>query len=430
MKIIKLTAENFKRLQTVEITPDGNVVMITGKNAQGKSSVLDAIMSVLCGKKVDPPKPIREGQDHAEVTVQTENWIIKRTWTVAGGGTLTVKNAEGFPASSPQKLLDKIVGQIAFDPLTFVNETSVNQKKTLMELVKLDLSDLEKKIDVQKQIRSDVKKLKEVAEMDLGRLGEVDLELPTVPVPVSDLTRKLNAAMEANSALMRKSSEIEIICQKEVGIKKDQTTLKQEIAALNKEILRLEKTWESHEDSIVTLFEQREVIQNEIKGCSVIDTTEIQTLIEGTDLRNASITKNNQRIELAKKVTGYRSEFAAAAKKISTIEAERTKRIAAVKMPIEGLSIDETGVLYQGIPMAQINDAAQLQVGVAISMALNPELRVIRLKGNDLDSDSLKMVADMVKEKDFQIWIEKIDESGEVGIVMEDGMVKESEATK
>jgi len=92
-------------------------------------------------------------------------------------------------------------------------------------------------------------------------------------------------------------------------------------------------------------------------------------------------------------------------------------------MPIEGLGINETSVTYEGIPMSQINEASKLKVGVAISMALNPELKVIRLKGNDLDSDSLKTVADMVKEKDFQIWIEKVDETGEIGFVIEDGMV-------
>ena len=36
MKIIKLVAENLKRLTAVEITPTGNVVEITGKNSAGK----------------------------------------------------------------------------------------------------------------------------------------------------------------------------------------------------------------------------------------------------------------------------------------------------------------------------------------------------------------------------------------------------------
>jgi len=43
MKIISLVAENVKKLVAVEIKPDGNLVEITGKNGQGKTSVLDSI---------------------------------------------------------------------------------------------------------------------------------------------------------------------------------------------------------------------------------------------------------------------------------------------------------------------------------------------------------------------------------------------------
>ena len=49
MKIVSLEAENYKRLKAVEITPDGNMVVIGGRNAQGKSSVLDAIWAALGG---------------------------------------------------------------------------------------------------------------------------------------------------------------------------------------------------------------------------------------------------------------------------------------------------------------------------------------------------------------------------------------------
>jgi hypothetical protein len=36
----------------------------------------------------------------------------------------------------------------------------------------------------------------------------------------------------------------------------------------------------------------------------------------------------------------------------------------------------------------------------------------------------MKIVSDMAETKDYQLWVEKVDESGQVGIVIEDGMVK------
>ena len=57
---------------------------------------------------------------------------------------------------------------------------------------------------------------------------------------------------------------------------------------------------------------------------------------------------------------------------------------------------------------------------------MNPKLRVLRiLHGEAMDDDSLKILADMAEEHDFQIWMAKVDSSGKVGIVLEDGMVKE-----
>ena len=47
MVIVELIAENFKKLKMVRISPEGNTVIITGKNAQGKTSVLDSFFAAL-----------------------------------------------------------------------------------------------------------------------------------------------------------------------------------------------------------------------------------------------------------------------------------------------------------------------------------------------------------------------------------------------
>ena len=65
MKIISLTAENIKKLVVVEITPQGNLVEITGKNGAGKTSVLDAIWWALAGASHIQTKPNRTGATNA-----------------------------------------------------------------------------------------------------------------------------------------------------------------------------------------------------------------------------------------------------------------------------------------------------------------------------------------------------------------------------
>ena len=65
MKILKFEAMNYKRLRALEISPDGHLVRITGKNAQGKSSVLDGIEAIFTPASNLPKRPIREGAESA-----------------------------------------------------------------------------------------------------------------------------------------------------------------------------------------------------------------------------------------------------------------------------------------------------------------------------------------------------------------------------
>lgn len=52
------------------------------------------------------------------------------------------------------------------------------------------------------------------------------------------------------------------------------------------------------------------------------------------------------------------------------------------------------------------------------------KLRVIRIKeGSLLDPDNLALIAAMAKERDYQVWIERCDVSGKIGVVIEDGAV-------
>ena len=90
-----------------------------------------------------------------------------------------------------------------------------------------------------------------------------------------------------------------------------------------------------------------------------------------------------------------------------------------------GLGFDDDGVTLDGVPFAQASAAEQLRVSVAMAMALNPKVRIIRITdGSLLDSENLALIEEMAGANGFQVWIERVDESGAVGVVIEDGEVK------
>jgi len=100
--------------------------------------------------------------------------------------------------------------------------------------------------------------------------------------------------------------------------------------------------------------------------------------------------------------------------------------VAAAELPLEGLGLDleENIVTFNDLPLDQASTAAQTRISTAIAMKANPTIRVIRIQdGSLLDAKSLALISKMADDEDYQIWIETVDTSGKVGVVLEDGLV-------
>ena len=112
------------------------------------------------------------------------------------------------------------------------------------------------------------------------------------------------------------------------------------------------------------------------------------------------------------------------------MDARKLAAVAAVEkaaLPIPGLALEHGRVSLNGLPFSQASDADQLRASCAIAMRGDQKLRVIRVRdGSLLDKDSMAILAEMAVDADYQVWVERVDASGKVGIVIEDGRVKEA----
>src|SRR3989304_5887106 len=110
MKILKLTAENIKRLIAVEITPDGNLVQITGKNGAGKTSALDAIWWALAGTTHIQAQPIVKGENKARVRLDLGEIVVSSTIFIIFS-IFCRFFCQNINFSAPSPLLDKLLGE-------------------------------------------------------------------------------------------------------------------------------------------------------------------------------------------------------------------------------------------------------------------------------------------------------------------------------
>ncbi|MES2524009.1 MAG: AAA family ATPase [Gemmatimonadota bacterium] len=419
MKIIQFAAENVKKLRVVAITPKGNVVQITGPNGSGKSSVLDAIFMALAGKSAAPSKPVRDGEEKASITLDLGEIVVTRKFTKDGGTSLTVATADGAKYASPQQMLDKLLGTLTFDPLAFSRMPPKEQRTELGTLLgitaQLDKLEIERARCVTERTAESREVKSAIARRDAVLISADVLER----VDVAAVMAEINHAQEENAGLHRLLNER---ASEEKQIRHDRERV----------IILREKAQD-------LLDEANELEQNAVQAEQMLQATVVlQQEIDIAPLRqrvldaqniNAELDRREQRRVLDEEVQAGEKAVAHLTKCITEFETAKAALVQGAAMPIPGLGFTADGVTYNSLPLEQASSAEQLRVSVAIAMAANPKLRVLRIKdGSLLDEASLALLEEMVDAQDFQVWIERVDTSGTVGIIMEDGTAREASA--
>ena len=405
MKIVELKAENIKKLVAVEIRPDGNVVQITGRNGQGKTSVLDSIWWALGGGAAVQAEPIREGERFAKITLDLGDIMVTRTFKKdKEGGTsssLFVEGRDGTKFSSPQAVLDGVLGKLTFDPLEFARMKPRDQfdvAKTFVSGFDFEACEAEKQACFQKRaILSRQSKEKKAAASQVV--------VPAGPKPFTDETPILNEISFADTHNMQMSSR-----------KSNRETAYQTIARNREEAKKL-------------LNEANE-LEAQISESGPLpelkDVTEIMRRLAVARDGNAAWRAEASRTTLEDEAENLEGEARAMTDRMAALEEGKRAAIAAATLPIDGLSFGDGSVTLRGVPFDQASDAERLRASVAIAMALNPKLRVVRIRdGSLLDSTSMGLVAEMAEQRDCQVWIEKVDETSSIGFVVEDGRLAE-----
>jgi hypothetical protein len=423
MKILKLTAENIKKLRVVEITPAGNVIEVTGPNGAGKSSVLDAIYYALGGSREIPTQPIRKGALKAHVTLDLGEITVTRKFTQGGGGSLTVEAKDGSRFASPQKMLDELLGKLTFDPLAFTRMDAKTQLEQLRGMVQLDIdidqidrenaADFEKRTEIARQVKS----LQAQAEAIT-----FDDDTPDAPIDETALLAEMENAAKQNGEIerekLRRQNRAEEISERT-----------RTAEHLRTEALDLQRRLDAVLERAKQMDAETELFRNTLAELGPIpdpvDVSEIRELVQGARSLNQQVERKRTKAKLLADVAGARASHDKLSRAMDRRHEQKQEAIQNAKMPIAGLSFGEGEVLFRGLPFNQASGAEQLRISTAVAMAANPKLRVLRIQdGSLLDDKSMGLLRELADGNDYQVWIERVDASGKVGVVMEDGEVK------
>jgi len=403
-KLIRLEATNFKRLRAVEIRPsESGVTVVAGNNAQGKSSVLDAIQAALGGGHAAPTKPVRDGEKKALVVCELDDLTIRRSFTTnKGGGTLTVTATDGAKLRTPQKVLDRLYSSLSFDPLAFTRMGPTDQANEVQRIAGIDVDDLRKlhaeQYAARRAERQDVKRL----EAKLAEMPHHD-DAPDEEVSLEDLELEQAAAVKAHGE--------RIVAQGEVDrLRKDYDEICERIAGLVDERERIRDAGREAKERLDAMPDvDRDAIAERIADAASI---------------NQKVRDNLARAGALGELDGHRANAATHDDQLKQLKQQIDDAIAAADLPVDGLAFTEDGVTLDGVPFAQASQAEQLRASVAMGIAANPELKLLLIRdGSLLDDAHLKLVAELAEAHGMQILIERVGTDDPAAVIIEDGSI-------
>lgn len=407
LHIVGLQAENVKRIRAVTIHPDGRTVVLAGKNAQGKTSILDSIWLALGGgagtKGTSTSSPIRDGEDSARVELDLGELKVVRTWTRAGDDTKTtiaVTSADG-KLGSPQQILDKLMGAAGFDPLAFTRMSDRAQVAALAGVVDLPFDPdeydtatkaiFDKRTDVNRDVRS--------------QKAQVE-GLPAYPdaqrVDVAEVMAKLQEAQQHNRA-----------------IDDAQGTFERADDELERALDAVEHARKLAEEASTA----RNTAKDRLEALApAVELDDLQQRIATASTANSQADAHERRVAAVAALHKVEDQAAELTRQIDARNAAKAEALAAVAMPVPGLGFEDGQVTYKGQPFRQASGAEQVHVSAAIAMAGEPRLRVVTIRDASLlDSDAMATITALAEARDFQVWLEVVDETGAAGILIEDG---------
>lgn len=428
-KLIAFQAANFKGIELVRVEFDiaKGIFQVMGDNGSGKTSLLEAVQALFGGKEYDPEMVIRKGADGTEVLAEFDDLTVTGKWTNKTRRIIVESKPDGARYKSPQAVLEALWPSIAFDAEAFSDLSPAEQADMLRKLVGLDTTKIEaerKKIyDERTLVNRDVATLK------------AQFDAISVPPPVTDIGKEIDIAEVAQkkSAAITQNS-VNAIARK--AWKDAEETHKK----ASDDLARLEEAVAKQKKKVSDFFHVSAEAGRAAAAAVDIDLTELDTTINNANAANKIVqAKKNaqldhlrvikQKKDLEAKVLDQKAKSDGMTDQIETLDKKKAEALAACKFPVEGMSVDGDAVFVNGIPYCELNTEQQIRIGLAMSQASNPKLRATIIKSGDkIYPKKMEVIAKWADENNVLILMERAETKGAVGVVLEEGRVRDEPA--
>ena len=414
IKIASLTTENVKRVKSVHIEPSPNgLTIIGGNNNNGKTSILDSIAWALGGNKYRPSKAQREGS----VVPPTINLKLSNGLIVERKGKnsdLKVTDPTGNKAG--QNLLDSFVEELAINLPKFINSSDKEKANTLLEIIGVgqQLYELECQEKEKYNMRRSIGQIADQKEK-FAKEQPFYPEAPKTLVSITDLITQQQDILAKNGENQRK---------------RDMTDqLHRQATQLMAEIERQENTLANLKEQYQSVLRDYDVAQKTSEQLQDESTEELEESIANIEAINIKVRANMDREKAEQDAAEYRTQYSSLTTEIESLRKQRMDLLQNADLPLEGLSVEDGELLYNGQRWDNMSGSQQLMVSTAIVRKLKPECGFVLIdKLEQMDMQTLNEFGAWLEQEGLQAIATRVSTGDECSIIIEDGYVKNTES--
>lgn len=422
VKITALEAENVKRIKAVALTPaPTGLTIVGGNNNQGKTSVLDALAWALGGDRFRPDAAQRDGAvAPAHLKVKLSNGVVVER--KGKNASLTVTDPTG--RRSGQQLLNAFVEPLALDLPRFMDASDKEKADILLRIIgigtELHTRDMEIKALYDKRTFTGqlAAQKKHFAEELISYP-----EAPDKPISASDLIRQQQDILARNGENQRKRNQLDKLIDEKNQLNFTLRDLDEKIEDLKEEYEQTQAKFTDLEKQIFQARKSAAQLQDE-------STAELEASIRDIEDTNRKVRANLEKARAEDEAAQYSGEYDRLTEAIQQKRADRMALLNGADLPLPGLSVEDGALTYKGKHWRDMSGSDQLRVAAAIVRRLNPDCGFVLLdKLEQMDMTTLQEFSAWLEAEGLQAIATRVSTGSECQIIIEDGMVKDTDIT-
>lgn len=468
MKITKIGISNWIGIDEFEYCPS-ELSILVGPKGSGKSSVIEAIETAFTNNK-RRKEVVRHNESEATLLIETDSGlqVSRKIRTDGARDYLKLRSSEGGITSS-EKELRKIFNGDVFRPLDFIgwkpeaqtdailsmivmeytdeeicewfnDKTILNEINTLKHILQIlkdiETTQYERRTELNRQIASyehQIEGIKKALPPDYVAEEWRDKKLQEYYQKVSE-AKDLNARIEKNEMLRAgfetrvaaieseresKHSKLDLAYNvKESDINDMITMHEQKIASLKQERGTLVEKKAMEAALINQESDSLSVAQNlayneageYLEGVERVDVGPLEREAEDIEFMRSFLNEYDRMVSIENKdLLPKREKEKTLTVQINTARSKPTELLMRHKLPLEGISIDENGMIrINGTLLDGLSDGEKLETAFLIAIQRMGELKIVCLDGiHDLNESEQVKILQLCEDNDIQAFVTK-----------------------